>query len=192
LRFHCVFVQADGRIVASGSGDTNYGANRKQDGGNTPFVLSRFMPDGSTDLSFGGDGSGSARGYQTAILGVDDMALAPDGSIVLIGGDQGTVVQSFDAAGLLTRTGHFVDGVESDLAVTRDGAVYFAAQAGMPHCETHIGRLTRTGEIAPDRTFGRGGVLTLFIPSDFDGCESDVVGMQGMPDGSLLFLERRW
>ena len=108
-----VAVQADGKIVVVGGSDAGAG-------GTTRFALTRFMPDGSLDPSFGGDGMVTTDFGNVA---ADAVALQFDGKIVAVGGQavarylpDGSLDASFGAGGKVT-----TDFSVSDVKVDRDG-----------------------------------------------------------------------
>ena len=74
-RAEAVAIQADGKVVVAGYSERKFTAS---------YALSRYLPDGSLDPSFGGDGT------VTADLGdfdgVEDVLVQPDGRIVGVGG----------------------------------------------------------------------------------------------------------
>jgi uncharacterized delta-60 repeat protein len=72
-----VVVQADGRIVVVGWGAAAGGAR--------DFVVARYLPDGSLDGSFSGDGKGTVGFGSQADDRAHSVALQPDGSLVLAG-----------------------------------------------------------------------------------------------------------
>jgi uncharacterized delta-60 repeat protein len=70
---HAVIVQPDGKIIAAGNSYTG-------GTGHVDFTLVRYLPDGSLDPSFGGDGRVSTDFGSVSV--VFDLLLQPDGRIV--------------------------------------------------------------------------------------------------------------
>jgi uncharacterized delta-60 repeat protein len=64
-----VAIQSDGKIVAGGNVD------------DTAFAVVRLLPNGANDTTFSGDG----RASQEITGDAQDLALAPDGSVVIVG-----------------------------------------------------------------------------------------------------------
>jgi uncharacterized delta-60 repeat protein len=70
-------LQADGSILVIGSSGSEPFTSE--------FALSRFLPDGSLDRSFGEGGSISFAGQPKVFAGAEQVALQPDGRILLLG-----------------------------------------------------------------------------------------------------------
>jgi uncharacterized delta-60 repeat protein len=73
-----VAVQPDGKIVVAGDArfDSLFGTHRE-------FVIARYMPDGTLDTSFDGDGMAHVRIGENSYAA--DLALQKDGKIVVVG-----------------------------------------------------------------------------------------------------------
>jgi len=82
---YAVLVQPGGMIVAGG---------RARMGGDYDFAAARYLPNGSLDMTFGGDGKATIGfgGDEYA----DDIALQDDGKLVLVGGEDNTVSSPLD------------------------------------------------------------------------------------------------
>ena len=156
-------LQADGKIVVTGSAQGRLG-------------LARYNPDGSLDPSFDGDGL-----VLTSMGGVDARAIAlmPDGRIVVAGSAgpsmnldvafvrynaDGSLDDSFDGDGILVAGGGASE-VVSDAAVLGDGSIVAGVRTffGGPEDLTVI-RLGPNG--APDGGFGAGGVASFNLGGD--------------------------
>jgi uncharacterized delta-60 repeat protein len=127
-----VAIQADGKIVAVGAGDS-------EDGG---FLVARYNLDGELDTSFSGDG------LQMTNFGVaDGVAIQADGKIVAVGGagpfgpgqdfglarynPDGTLDTSFSGDGLQTTDFLFGAGDEAnDVALQANGRIVAVGVAG--------------------------------------------------------------
>ena len=79
-----VAIQSDGKIVVTGSSerDMDYGPNRGE------FALVRYNPDGSLDASFGDGGMVTTAQGDWMSAGLD-IAIQPDGKIVVAGRSEG-------------------------------------------------------------------------------------------------------
>jgi uncharacterized delta-60 repeat protein len=123
VRVRAVAVQPDGRILVAGSGrDTQQRA-----------VLVRLHPDGRRDRSFGG-GDGHATAFGGTTVRVEDIALAPDGDIVVVGagkfGNDGAVfVARWNRDGRLVRA-FAEDGVaRTVLGMPTEGSSFRSSEA---------------------------------------------------------------
>ena len=149
---HAVAIQANGRILVAGTDSRNR------------FAVVRYLPDGSLDASFGGDGI-----VTTNLTPVDDLAydvlVQPDGKIVAVGSGggwhprfalvryrrNGALDRTFgDGGKVLTRVG--VWGVASAATLQPDGAILAVGTTGGAF---ELVRYLPTGEL--DATFGDGG-----------------------------------
>ena len=74
---NAVTIGADGKIVVVGRGNSD-----NIDGGSSDFVIARYNQDGSRDAMFDGDGLV----FAVEITGASDVAIQPDGKIVVTGG----------------------------------------------------------------------------------------------------------
>ena len=120
-------VQADGKIVAAGH--TGFGST-------FDFALARWMPEGSPDVTFDGDGE------LTTTFANDDRAdaieLQTDGKIVAAGASQGNFAlarynsngsldTTFDTDGKVTTA--FTSGSARSMAIQSDGKIVVAGSA---------------------------------------------------------------
>jgi uncharacterized delta-60 repeat protein len=140
-----VAVDRRGRIVVGGSGGVD-----------------RLWANGVPDVSFGADGTAAIDGS------VADLALAPDGDIlVAAGGEAGGAVTRLGPGGRPDRSfagdGSWEGGsfVPTDLALDARGAPTVTGRDGSAPVAI---RLTRRG--APNASFGTGGAVVLPAPAD--------------------------
>lgn len=175
-------LQPDGRIVVAGRAS---GA----------LALARYLPDGTLDDSFSGDGRvvTGQDGY------VDGLAVQPDGRIVAAGwaGGGGFALARFNSDGSpddsFSGDGRLVlqvgDGA-SGLALAPDGGIVVAgtsfADAPFPGGAVAVARLTPNGTLDP--SFAGDGVSTTQY-SAFGDLANDVVVQ---PDGSVVTAGIGW
>jgi uncharacterized delta-60 repeat protein len=177
-----VAIQADGKIVAAGCITT-------------AFALARYMPDGTLDSSFGGDGRVTTdltrRGGDCA-LGV---AIQADGKIVAaghsgFGGPNGKfAVARYEPGGTLDTTFGGDGRVTTDFTpdadfasrviLQADGKIVVAGQSGVFGTNTMFATARYNPDGALDSTFGDDGrVTTDFTPGD-DGANAVAVQADG-------------
>jgi uncharacterized delta-60 repeat protein len=149
-----VLIQPDGKIVVAGSAIV---------GGDWDFVAARFNADGTLDNTFNGDGKA------TIGFGGDDKcfaaALQPDGRIVMVGGNEGSLSLDEDfAVARLNTDGHLDGSFDGDgkktigfggfesahgVAIEPDGRIVLGGDSGG---DGALARLTSSGGL--DGTFG--------------------------------------
>jgi uncharacterized delta-60 repeat protein len=173
-----VAVQPDGRIVAGGVSWT---------GGNRNAVLVRYLPDGSLDDSFDGDGK---LVVATPTYAIYALALQQDGKIVTAGeppftvtrfNPDGSVDTSFDGDG--NATSPFSQrGGAVDVAVQPDGKIVAAGAAvnDLGLADFAVARFLSSGAL--DGDFGLEGGST----ADFRGDDDYAEGLALLPDGKLV------
>jgi uncharacterized delta-60 repeat protein len=194
-----MLVQPDGKILVGG--------RFWEDGAAYSFgtFIVRYMPDGILDTSFGDNGRVAfippfiPPGYPNGGQAVGaDMALQPDGKIVLIG--HGTVadtimVQRYTTSGQLDTTfgdsgTTFVNGNEfeegTSIAIQPDGKIVGGGWDYEPYVTPYydaiiLFRLNANG--SPDTSFGLGGTGKVFIEDGYDGAEVLV-----QPDAKILVV----
>jgi uncharacterized delta-60 repeat protein len=170
-----VAVQPDGRIVAGGATRT---------GGTSSPVLVRYMPDGSLDSSFDGDGKAVVATPNTIITA---LALQPDGKIVTTGfsalnvrrfDPDGSVDTSFDGDGISPSP--FSDGGAGDVAVQPDGKIVAAGVAlESGNADLALARFASNGAL--DGEFGlEGGSAVEFGSADW----AEALAL--LPDGRIV------
>lgn len=173
-----VVVQSDGRIIAAGGYDS-------EATGDDAAVV-RYQPNGRLDPSFAGDGKRTLQVPDTS-LRVADVALGPEGKIVLAGrfaqagevdflavrfNADGTLDKSFSANGRQRIDFEGRSDSAEGVAIQADGGIVLAGDSTAAGAEQDFAvcRLDSTGEL--DSTFaGDGTRLSDFGPGD------DVGGM---------------
>lgn len=183
-----VAIQSDGRIVVAG--------NRFTGSYSDAFVM-RFLPDGTTDPSFGTGGSVTTAfttWYGSYLTGV---AIQPDGKIV-VGGyiyantSADYLIARYDSTGVLDPnfgTGGFTTidfiGATEDrafsLALQPDGKIVLAGSREGGGKEISLMRFQTNG--MPDNTFGYSGQVVTDIPL-FNSQEALAIALQ--VDGKLV------
>ena len=168
-------IQSDGKIVAAGSANGSYYT--------ADFALARYYRDGSLDPTFGIGGK-----ITTDLSGRGDsihaIAIQADGKIVAAGimgvdpgpdsSGTGTIVR-YNSDGSLDADFGLDGKVTTDLtnfaialAIQADGKIIVAGTVGQ-QSETRglLARYNTDG--SPDKTFGDGGRVTVFVPSFIHG-----------------------
>jgi uncharacterized delta-60 repeat protein len=192
-----MLVQPDGKILVCGrfwQGTIEYWYGT---------MMVRYMPDGTLDTSFGENGKVAfvGPGFPFDNKGVGaDMALQPDGKIVLIGNalnGEGVIVQRYTSAGVLDTTfGNngitFVSGIAGEegtsITVQPDGKIVGVGWDYRAFVEPYynailVFRLNTNG--SPDNSFGSAGTGVVMI-ADGSGVEALV-----QPDGKILVVGTR-
>ena len=163
-----VVTQPDGKVLATG---------RYSTGPELYVMVLRYGTDGVLDPSFGGGDGMALIDFEpgNTFDHVADLALAPDGKIVVVGGFGAVTVARLLTDGTLDPT-FGVDGIMSthfspdggiansvhDVAVRPDGRIVIGAQArGQLGAFVAI-QLTAAGFIDP--TYGTGGIAVAFVP----------------------------
>ena len=191
---NAVAVQRDGRIVVAGEGSCPRAIC---------FAAARFMPDGSLDRSFGGDGVVTTMFAQCGCRAYD-VAVQPDGRVVLAGmrfrgGDaqddelfavarylpDGRLDRTFSRDGRVSIDFGFGDDDAFALAVQPDGRIVVAGRGTRNRYRTEDDfaflRLRRDGTL--DRSFSRDGRATV----DFGHQLGDTVrGLVLQRDGRIV------
>jgi uncharacterized delta-60 repeat protein len=163
-RANAIAVQPDGKILAAGG--------KQFRGANASFALSRYLPDGKPDLSFGKRGRVAAG---PSMYGGEALALAlqPDGRILAAGyaadtafGYTGMVMrfkpngeldESFSHNGFVRLNGGFRSDTElSSVTVLPGGKILAAGRLG-----GGLALLRANPDGSPDRSFGGGDGLVL-------------------------------
>ncbi len=134
---HAVLVDSQGRLVVGGSA---------QDGGGSgEGVILRYLPDGSPDTSFGGDGQVTLTG-PAGNFGIASMAFDSSGSIVAVGqvlgggftsrmaavrvDSTGVVDDLFGASGYALATFNSDYSSPKDVKIAFDGSIVVAGSTG--------------------------------------------------------------
>jgi uncharacterized delta-60 repeat protein len=189
-----VAVQADGKIVVAGQSALAFTPN-------FDFALARYNSDGSLDTDFDGDGLVTTDFGGTDADIVFDMALAPEGKIVVVGATipagsgqldfalaryetSGALDLTFDEDGrVVTELGGLVE-ILSSVAVQSDGRIVAAgiSDAADPNVNGDFALLRYTVSGALDASFdGDGLVLT-----DFGNPVDWAFGVTLQPDGKIV------
>jgi uncharacterized delta-60 repeat protein len=185
---NAVAVQADGKVILAGSG-------------NSQFVLVRFNADGTLDNSFGINGM-----VRTKIFAVDDLGssardliIQPDGKIIAVGNGQrgaffppgtpvynevtvvrynpnGSLDTTFDGDGIATTlvNGESSFGYDSELQA--DGKIVVADN------RFSVIRYNSNGSL--DASFGTGGI----VPTAFGGGNSPNTDLKLQPNGKIVVI----
>lgn len=174
-------IQPDGKLVAVGVSSINY----------YDIAVTRYNSDGSLDPSFSGDGKVTTD-FGRVDMGAD-VALQPDGKIVVVGyvwagatngsfillaryNSDGTLDPSFDGDGKVM-TNYGADDVARMLAIQPDGKIVIA---GNTNGHAMLGRYNADGSL--DTSFGTEGKVIVDKASTYDTFGSVIV----LPDGKLL------
>jgi uncharacterized delta-60 repeat protein len=201
-----VLVQPDGRIVVGG-----------RTGGFGD--LARYLPDGSLDPSFGGDGSGAPSGVSVAAI-----ALQSDGKIVVAGSDTGIGTGVDFAVARFNANGSLDDGSASDstpgdsfgiggrvttdfgndenargVAIQSDGKIVVVGHRGPtnsgPNVDFAIARYNSNGSpddgSLSDSTPGDAFGTAGKVTTDFAGDEDVARDVVIQPDGKILVAGSR-
>lgn len=187
---NAVAVQPDGRIVVAGSSRIR--------GRGEELTVARFLPNGRLDRSFAGDGvqrfGFSSRGVRE---GATDIALQPDGKIVVVGGSEdedsfewsvvvarlnrdGSLDTHFSGDGMrrLGRSSTWGPNAEA-VAVQPDGRIVVAGCRDVSNFL--VARLHRNGAI--DRAFAADGEMLMRHPARGTSCLTDLAIQ---PDRKLI------
>ncbi len=190
-----VAIQPDGRIVVVGYSDQG---NPKHE-----FAVARYMPDGSLDQSFSGDG----KRLITFSPGNDqahDVALQSNGRIVVVGYTRPTSPEDF-AIARLTASGQPDDSFSQDgkrvqsfdngafdddaraVAIQADGRIVVAGesqQGGATAIDFAIARYMQNGSL--DQSFSGDGKRLQSFDNATGGDEADGLAVQ--PNGRLVVV----
>jgi uncharacterized delta-60 repeat protein len=174
----------DGRIVVGGATGQL---------GVFDVALVRYTPGGALDTTFGGDGKVVTDFGAAGMNGADDLAVQPDGRVVVLGWAETTAAGAarlslarYTAAGALDTT-FDADGVlvgpsghARALALQADGRIVVAGGTDAGGSR-HATLLRYLADGAPDRSFdGDGAVVTAFG----DGSSAFAVAVR--PDGRIV------
>ena len=169
-----VAIQADGKIVAAGSGFP--AAVRPLD-----FALARYNRDGTLDSTFGDGGKVLTTFEPNSIDGANAVVIQPDGKIVAAGGTRsagapradlavarylpnGSLDASFDGDGLVVTPISTGDDTVFDLAVQPDGKLIAAGWSSPGGFDIAMARYNPDGNL--DSSFdGDGMVIAPFRPA---------------------------
>lgn len=175
-------VQPDGKLVVGG-----YATGIP----NKYFAVARFLPNGDPDLTFAGTGS------ETFAIGsmddeVTDLAIAPDGKIVLSGASNTSSGQAF-AVARLTPGGALDTTFDGDgkasfkvgdddgprrMVLRRDGKIVISGV--IVFADAQAGFVQFNADGSPDLSFGAGGYVRAVV-----GTNSYFSGAAEAPDGKI-------
>jgi uncharacterized delta-60 repeat protein len=162
-------LDALGRVVVAGSTGCRQGK----------FALARFMPDGTLDHSFGGDGRVVTAFGPRCVSRAFGVAVQSDGKIVAAGArglacrnvkfalarynDDGSLDVSFGSDGRITTefTPHW--DIASDVAVQQDGSIVAAGTAAIERNRARLALARFLPDGTPDVSFGGDGKVTTFF-----------------------------
>lgn len=184
---------ADGRILVAGIAP---GATTRED-----FALSRYLPDGTRDSTFG-QGGLRTTDFQQRTDAPQAIAVSPDGTIVLAGravmpafGSSGIAIARYDAQGsLLAARATKIHNDSADmiqaLAFGPDGRLY---GIGLWRTFTAAGAIVvRVGaDLAPDPAFGNDGVARLPISVPHEAYTGTIGGDGRILIGGLVRIGNR-
>ena len=180
-------IQPDGKIVVVGetSGEASGGAE---------FALARYNPDGTLDVTFGGDGTVTTN---LPSSGAYAVAIQADGRIVVVGGGSrfalvrygadGTLDPTFDGDGVVTT--NFTPKADVAYAVTiqADGRIVAAGVSGVVGTNLHfddtkvaLARYNADGSL--DTSFGGDGRVT----TNFTGTDDRAFATVTQSDGRIV------
>lgn len=194
---HAIAIQPDGKVVAAGY----VSECTPQSCTGTDFVLARYNPNGSLDTSFGANGKSITDfGYGW----INDVAIQPDGKIVVAGttnardsqdfdfalaryNPNGTLDTSFDEDGMLLDDFNTGDRFDSEdhakaVAIQSDGKIMAAGHAWIDHTGPRFALARYHPDGSPDTSFGGNGKLVASLGSVDSGAEDVAI----QPDGKIV------
>jgi uncharacterized delta-60 repeat protein len=171
-----VAIQPDGKIVVAGS--------RSMAGTSHDFAVVRYLPNGSLDNSFSGDGI-LTTDFQSSFDRAYDVAVQSDGKIVAAGvarssasGDDFAVAR-YDSNGVLDPTfgpggkvtvpvGAGTEGDQADsLKLQPDGKILAAGSVYVQGLDREFALVRLNSDGSPNQSFGTGGrIITPFTTSN--------------------------
>jgi uncharacterized delta-60 repeat protein len=188
---NAIAVQPDGRIVVGGAVSTDEQLDA---------IVYRLNPDGGTDNTFDGDGKATLSFGASSDDTVTDIALQPDGRIVLAGraidgtgthsgaarltGD-GALDTSFSGDGRTIET--FGGPSDTPASVTLQGdRIVLAGGAQVPGAAVQFGALRLNADGTRDLAFGPAGNGQIVVSPRNASDTSAALDAIGTPDGGLL------
>jgi len=183
-----IAIQADGKIVSAGA---------VFNGTSSDFAITRHLPNGSIDTTFGNNGVTLSAFDNSAYDSITSIAIQPDGKIVAAGntgGDtgiarylpNGTLDQSFGFGGLVKVTGGSTQNFVYSVAIQADGKIVAGGEIAQPAGLNKFYVLRFNADGSADSTFGSGGVVVTPI---FDAPSNDEVRqILIQPDAKILAI----
>jgi uncharacterized delta-60 repeat protein len=177
-----IAIQTDGRIVALGFANADFG-------------FARYNTDGSLDASFGGTGALVLDFAGNSDEGTE-LALQPDGKIVAVGrtvgadfalarlNTDGTVDPTFGTAGRVLTDFPTVFGGPNAVALQADGKIVVTGPLHTPAVGTDVGVARYDASGALDATFGVAGLRM----TDVAGSSDDPQDIAIQPDGKIVVV----
>lgn len=182
-----IALQPDGKIVVAGTGSVT---------GDSHFTIARFNSNGLLDPTFDGDGEKTVTIATTTYNGGNDVAIQPDGGILVAGLVQLGGIYTADAVIRLTPTGaldgsfgglgYFWGGAYSSgpiatrLKVLPDGGFLLGEYEMSGAQDVLVYRASKTGSI--DGGFGTGGLARL----DWGANASYLTGLDVDANGRIV------
>jgi uncharacterized delta-60 repeat protein len=180
-----VAIQADQKIVAAG----------RVGGSGGRYGLARYNPNGTLDMSFGGDGKVMTN-LTTRWDHAWGVAIQPDGKIVVVGASGvgggafsalrynpgGTLDTSFSSDGKVIT--HFTTGDDWawDVALQADGKIVVGGVAGAPRSNKSVALVRYNANGSLDTSFGGDGKVMRNLTPGWD----DASGIEIQADGKLV------
>jgi uncharacterized delta-60 repeat protein len=194
---NAVALQADGKLVVAGLTYINNDYSQED------FAISRHLPDGTLDVTFGTGGKVKTD-FPTLAAVASAVVVQPDGKILVAGGafpnftflgdvklvrynPDGTLDSSFGVGGIVTTTFPGQGSFAFALALQPDGKIVMAgtdyinfSSEVSSNTDFALARYNTDG--TPDPGFGVGGKVT----TDFNGGNDDAFAILVQPDGKLV------
>lgn len=194
---NAVAVQPDGKLVLAGTTYTNNDFSKED------FAVSRHLPDGTPDPSFGNNGRVTTDFPGLAAV-ASSVVVQPDGKILVAGGAfpnftflgdfvvvrymaDGSLDPSFGGDGIVVTSFPGQGSYAFDVALQPDGKIVAAGTDFLnfsteesSNTDFAIARYTSSGAL--DTSFGNGGGVV----TDFLGFNDDVFQILVQPDGKLV------
>jgi uncharacterized delta-60 repeat protein len=185
-----IAVQPDGRIIVAGQAVSG--------GGGGPLV--RYLPDGSLDPSFGDGGvAPTGNGLGTCTMCGDDIALQPDGKILVPGGvmpyplfwqagvgrynADGSPDTSFGVGGAAASSTYGVGGA---IALQPDGHIVVATFGSTSSGGGALTLVRFSPDGTQDLAWGEGGEVDLARGGSFDDPAVHPRSLAVQPDGAIV------
>ena len=194
---NAVALQADGKLVVAGLTYTD------NDYSGEDFAISRHLPDGSLDATFGTGGKVQTDFPELAAV-ASSVVVQPDGKILVAGGafplftflgdvklarynPDGSLDESFGVGGIVTTIFPGQGSYAFALALQPDGKIVIAGTdfinfSSEVSSNTDFALARYNPDGTPDMDFGVAGKVT----TDFNGGNDDAYAILIQPDGKLV------